>query len=132
SEPEERLIRRRRLERDGTAPRSRPEPAGGLGHQGVGILLLFPAVQLRDDAVALDALDLERRAHNRRRARDRQEQGDEPLAPPRVVAGEVLVIGAGGRDVEVEPARLELAPGPLEATLEDLRAERRFLGRTNA
>src|SRR5256885_45770 len=74
-------------------------------------------------SVALDALDLERWANNRRRARDRQEQGDQPLAPPRVVAGEVLVVGAGGRDEEVEAARLELAPGPLEAAGEDFRGE---------
>src|SRR2546426_6871574 len=59
------------------------------------------------DAVAPDALDLERGADDRRRACDRQEQGDQPLAPPRVVAGEVLVVGAGRRDEEVEPTGLD-------------------------
>src|SRR2546430_14391555 len=78
------------------------------------VLLLFPAVQLGHDAVALDALHLERRADDGRRAHDRQEQGDQPLAPPRVVAGEVLVVGTGRGDEEVESAGLELAPGPVE------------------
>src|SRR2546422_8210502 len=93
---------------------------------------LFPAVQLGHDAVALDALHLERRADDGRRAHDRQEQGDQPLAPPRVVAGEVLVVGTGRGDEEVESAGLELARGALEAPLEDFRAEGRLLGRTNA
>src|SRR5207244_1675348 len=71
-QPQERLVRRGRLERDGAAPRprprSRPEPADGFAHQGMGVLLLFPAVQLGHDAVALDALPLERRADDGRRA----------------------------------------------------------------
>src|SRR5256886_7491353 len=94
----------------------------------MGVLLLFPAVQLGHDAVALDALHLERRADDGRRAHDRQEQGDQPLAPPRVVAGEVLVAGTGRGDEEVESAGLELAPGPVETAGEDFRGKGGFLG----
>src|SRR2546430_17581270 len=96
------------------------------------VLLLFPAVQLGHDAVALDALHLERRADDGRRSHDRQEQGDQPLAPPRVVAGEVLVAGTGRGDEEVESAGLELAPGPVETAGEDFRGKGGVLGATNA
>src|SRR5206468_11383106 len=112
--------------------RSRHEPADGFAHQGMGVLLLFPAVQLGDDAVTLDALHLERRADDGRRAHDRQEQGDQPLAPPRVVAGEVLVVGTGRDDEEVESTGLELAPGPVETAGKDFRGKGRRLPRNNA
>src|SRR5439155_7565979 len=128
-EPEERLVRRGGFERDGAAPRSRAEPVDRVAHQGVGILLLLPAVQLGDDAVAPDPLDLEGWADDRRWARHRQEQGDQAFAPPGIVTGQVLVVGAGRRDEEVETAGLELVPGPLQAAGEDFRGKGRLLGR---
>src|SRR5437016_3352804 len=75
-----------------------------------------------DDSSATDP-GLSRRTH------DRQEQGDQPLAPPRVVAGEVLVAGTGRGDEEVESAGLELAPGPVETAGEDFRGKGGLLGR---
>src|SRR2546422_7907092 len=48
----------------------------------------LPAADLRDRAVALDALHLERRAHDHGRAARRQHQGDQPLAPAGIVGGQ--------------------------------------------
>src|SRR2546422_7005400 len=58
----------------------------------------LPAAALRDRAVALDALHLERRAHDHGRAARRQHQGDQPLAPAGIVGGQILVVGRGRRD----------------------------------
>src|SRR2546422_8386736 len=50
----------------------------------------LPAAALRDRAVALDALHLERRAHDQGHAARRQHQGDQPLAPAGIVGGQIL------------------------------------------
>src|SRR5207247_11006333 len=58
--------------------------------------------------------------------------GDQAVAPPGIGTGQVLVVGAGRRDEEVEPAALELAPGPLQAAGEDLWGKGRLLARDKA
>src|SRR5205807_4660139 len=60
---------------------------------------------------------------------ERDDQGDEALAAPGIVAGEILVVGAGGGDEAIEPARLELGPRAVEAALEDLRPKGLLLAR---
>src|SRR6185437_2825287 len=88
-----------------------------------GILVLFPASRVADDGVALDALDLERRANDDRRATSRNHQEDQPLAAPGIVAGEVLEVRAGLDDEEIELPRFELLLSSRDALREDLRTE---------
>src|SRR5207245_9671277 len=57
----------------------------GLRHEQPGVLLLLPATGIADDGVAFDALDLERRAHDRRRPGRGNHEQDESLAAPRIV-----------------------------------------------
>src|SRR2546422_3858658 len=92
----------------------------------------LPAAALRDRAVALDALHLERRTHDYGHAARRQHQGDQPLAPAGIVGGQILVVGRGRRDQEVEPPRRQLRLGPREAAGEDVRGEGGLLGRKSA
>ncbi len=101
-----------------------PGRTGRFGNEVPRIFLLLPAARIADDGVALDALHLERRAHDDRRPARRHHQEDETLAPSRVVAGEVLEIGARLDDEEVELARLELVLRARDALREYLRAER--------
>src|SRR5437773_2331060 len=118
-----------------TASRASVGPAGppcGRALDGPNCTSPPPGAPRADAAVALDALHLERRTDDRRPARDREEQGDEPLAPPGIVAGEVFVVGTGRCDEEIEPAGLELGPSPLEAAGEDFRGEGGLLGGGNA
>src|SRR6266581_11360 len=130
-EPQVRLIAGGRLQRD-RPPAARGEAAHGVTNERVRIGLLLPAADLRDRAVALDALHLERRAHDHGRAARRQHQGDQPLAPAGIVGGQILVVGRGRRDQEVEPPRRQLRLGPREAAAEHLRGQGGFLGRLNA
>src|SRR5881398_2615100 len=77
---------------------------------------------VREGAVLLDALHLERGAHDDRLPDRREDDGDEPLAAARVVPGEVLVVGARRGDQAVELAAVELGLGALDAAGKNLRS----------
>src|SRR5438094_4329699 len=91
-------------------------------HQLVRVLLLLPAPSVRGGAVLLDALNLERGAHDDRLPDRREDDGDEPLAAAGVVPGEVLVVGARRGDQAVELAAVELGLGALDAAGKNLRS----------
>src|SRR5204862_5046798 len=106
-------------------------------HPDVRLVLRVPAPGVRNGAMPLDPLGLERRAHRGRGAVERQDQGDEALAAPGIVAGEIRVVRAGCCDEALKPARPELRPGAVEAAGEDFGGEGGLLsnaevGRRNA
>jgi hypothetical protein len=94
--------------------------------------LLLPSPGVCDDAVTLDPLGLERGAHHGWGTFEREDQGDEALAAPGIVAREILVVGPRRSDEQIEPPGGELGLGAREAALENLGGKGGLLGRTGA
>src|SRR5207237_9391138 len=96
------------------------------------IVLFRPAAHVGNRAVALEAFDFKRGAHDDGIPSRGKHQENQALAAPRIVAGEVLKIRTRLGDEEIEFAALQFFLEQLDAMGEDGRTEVGTLKRRKA